>query len=85
MPSNGVLKGGTVVKIQGQGFFDSKDKQCKLILPNGEYIVRIIPEFTKLLIGLARPEVDEKGEAVLIHNPTGDLALRRRGAHTGAD
>jgi len=33
-PNNGSLNGGTVVKIQGSGLFNSKNKKCKLILPN---------------------------------------------------
>jgi len=35
VPNNGQLEGGTVITIIGTGLFDSKDKQCKMILPNG--------------------------------------------------
>ena len=34
VPDNGCLKGGTEIKIFGNGFFNSRNKKCKILLPN---------------------------------------------------
>jgi hypothetical protein len=38
-PDNGTTLGGTRIQVCGTGFFDSKDKQCKMILPDGDQYI----------------------------------------------